>query len=278
MARVWPNRTVGENNLHGHISTLRAVFGAERELIRTVSGRGYQFTGEIGFLSATTDERADAGMAAAQPAATLPPTNLPQAVSELIGRDNHLGEILSLATAHRLVMLTGPGGIGKTRLALAAARQLLPHFADGVWLAELAPLADPSLVPATVAAAVGLELGGGEVSAQRVAQALADRHLLLVLDTCEHVIAAAAAMAEALLRAGSALRILATSREPLRAEGERVYPVPPLAVPTTEGEDPWPYGDRGNLVEIWSSENLRSALCHTPKRAVHAGAVLQTRP
>jgi predicted ATPase len=145
-------------------------------------------------------------------------------------------------------------------------------------VAELAPLADPSLVPATVAAAVGLDLGGGEVSAQRVAQALADRHLLLVLDTCEHVIAAAAAMAEALLRAGSALRILATSREPLRAEGERVYPVPPLAVPTTEGEDPWPYGDRGNLVEIWSSENLRSALCHTPKRAVHAGAVLQTRP
>jgi predicted ATPase len=86
-----------------------------------------------------------------------------------------------------------------------------------VWLAELAPLSDPSLVPATVAAAVGLELGGGEVSAQRVAQALADRHLLLVLDTCEHVIAAVAAMAEALLRAGSALRILATSREPLRA-------------------------------------------------------------
>jgi predicted ATPase len=93
-----------------------------------------------------------------------------------------------------------------------------------------------------VAAAVGLELGGGEVSAQRVAQALADRRLVLVLDTCEHVIAAAAAMAEALLRAGSALRILATSREPLRAEGERIYPVPPLAVPAAEGEDPWPYG------------------------------------
>jgi DNA-binding winged helix-turn-helix (wHTH) protein len=242
MARVWPDRIVEENNLHGHISTLRAVFGAERELIRTISGRGYQFTGEIGFLSAGPDERADAGMAAVQPAATLPPTNVPQAVSELIGRDDDLGEILSLATAHRLVTLTGAGGIGKTRLALAAARQLLPHFADGVWLAELSPLSDPGLVPAAVAAAVGLELGGGEISAQRVAQALAERRLLLVLDTCEHMIAAAAALAEALLRTGSALRVLATSREPLRAEGERVYPVPPLAVPAAEGEDPWPYG------------------------------------
>ncbi len=143
-------------------------------------------------------------MASTQPASTLPSTNLPEPVSELIGRDNELSEILDLAAAHRLVTLTGPGGIGKTRLALAAARRLLPEFADGVWLAEFSPLSDPDLVPATVAAAVGLELGGGEVSARRVvAQALADRRLLLVLDTCEHVIAAAAAMAEAVLRAGS---------------------------------------------------------------------------
>ncbi|HEX3522342.1 MAG TPA: winged helix-turn-helix domain-containing protein, partial [Stellaceae bacterium] len=242
MARVWPDRVVEEKNLHVQISALRTALGAERELIHTVAGRGYQFTGEVRIPSASPDERAGAGMAVAQPAAMLPPTNLPQAVSELIGRDDDLGEILSLTAAHRLVTLTGPGGIGKTRLALAAARQLLPRFADGVWLAELSPLSDPSLVPATVAAAVGLELGGGEVSAQRVAQALADRRLVLVLDTCEHMIAAAAAMAEALLRAGSAVRILATSREPLRAEGERIYPVPPLAVPAAEGDDPWRYG------------------------------------
>ena len=103
-----------------------------------------------------------------QPASTLRSTNLPEPVSELIGRDNELSEILDLAAAHRLVTLTGAGGIGKTRLALAAARRLLPEFADGVWLAEFSPLSDPDLVPATVAAAVGLELGGGEVSAQRV--------------------------------------------------------------------------------------------------------------
>jgi predicted ATPase/DNA-binding winged helix-turn-helix (wHTH) protein len=242
--RVWPNRVVEEKNLHAQISVLRTVLGAERELIRTVPGHGYQFTGEIRVLSGNPDERAGATMAAAQPAPALPPTNLPAPVSELIGRDDELCEILALA-AHRLVTLTGPGGIGKTRLALAAARRLLPQFADGVWLAEFSSLADPALVPATVAAAVGLELGAGEVSAQRVAQTLADRQLLLVLDTCEHMIAAAAAMVETVLRACSGLRVIATSREPLRAEGEQTYPVPPLAVPAedTEAEDdPLQYG------------------------------------
>jgi predicted ATPase len=241
MARVWPGRIIEENSLASQIAALRAAFGAERVLIRTVSGRGYQFAGEIRMLSASPN-KAGAGLATAPPASVLPPTNVPEPVSELIGRDDVLGEILSLTAAHRLVTLTGAGGIGKTRLALAAARQLWPRFADGVWVAEFSPLSDPGLVPATVAAAVGLELGAGEISAQRVAQALAERRLLLVLDTCEHVIAAAATLAEALLRAGSTVRILATSREPLRAEGERIYPVPPLAVPAAEGEDPWPYG------------------------------------
>ena len=235
MTRVWPDRIVEENNLQAQIAALRTIFGAERGLIRTVSGRGYQFTGEIRILSAGTDDRADAGVAAAEPAP--PPTNLSEAISELIGRDDELAEILNLAAAHRLVTLTGAGGIGKTRLALAMARELRQDFADGVWLAEFSPLSDPGLVPTTVAAAVGLEFGTGEVSAQRVAQALADRCLLLVLDTCEHVITAAAAIAEAVLRAGSAVRIITTSREPLRAEGEWVYPVPPLAVPAADAED-----------------------------------------
>ena len=166
----------------------------------------------------------------------MPPTNLPEPISELVGRDDVLGEILGLAAAHRLVTLTGAGGIGKTRLALAAARRLRPQFAGGVWLAEFSPIADPGLVPVTVAAAIGLDLGGGEVSAQRVSQALAGRRLLLVLDTCEHIVGAAAALAEAVLRAGGTLRLLATSREPLRAEGEWVYRVPPLAVPAENAE------------------------------------------
>src|SRR6516165_2506582 len=248
MARVWPDRIVEENNLQWQISALRAAFGASRNLIRTVSGRGYQFTAEIDTVDGRPE--ADAGTAiAAVPShpreagvdggipGELPPTNLPEPVSELIGRDDILGEILSLAAAHRLVTLTGAGGIGKTRLALAASRRLLPQFADGVWLAEFSPIADPALVPLTVAGAIGLDLGSGEVSAERVAQALAGRRLLLVLDTCEHVISAAAALAEAVLRAGGRLHLLATSREPLRAEGEWVYPVPPLSVPAEDAED-----------------------------------------
>jgi predicted ATPase/DNA-binding winged helix-turn-helix (wHTH) protein len=248
MARVWPDRIVEENNLQWQISALRAAFGADRNLIRTVSGRGYQFTAETDTLSrspeADTGRAIDAARSHPREARAdgeipgdLPATNLPEPISELIGRDDILGEILSLAAAHRLVTLTGAGGIGKTRLAVAAARRLLPQFADGVWLAEFSPIADPGLVPVTVAAAVGLDLGGGEVSAQRVSQALAGRRLVLVLDTCEHVIGAAAALAEAVLRAGGTMHLLATSREPLRAEGEWVYPVPPLAVPGEDAED-----------------------------------------
>jgi predicted ATPase/DNA-binding winged helix-turn-helix (wHTH) protein len=245
MARVWSDRIVEENALQSQISALRAAFGPERDLIRTIAGRGYQFTGEIRILPAGPGERAGAAPAAAQSASTHPPTNLPEPVSELIGRDDELREIVNLAAGHRLVTLTGAGGIGKTRLGLAVARQLLPQFADGVWLAEFSPLAGPGLVAATVAGAVGFELSGGEVSTQRVAHALANRRLLLVLDTCEHVIAAAAAMTESALRAGSALHIIATSREPLRVEGEWVYPVPPLAVPAEDAadqDDPLRYG------------------------------------
>jgi hypothetical protein len=238
MTRVWPDRIVEENNLQAQIVALRKILGLERELIRTISGRGYQFTGEI----STASVGAAAGVSAAE---TSRLTNVPESVSELIGRDDELSEILKLAATHRLLTLTGAGGIGKTRLALSAAHQLLPQFADGAWLAEFSPLAGPGLVASTVAAPVGLEISSGEVSTQRVAQAIAGRRMLLVLDTCEHVIAAAAVMAEAVQRAGSAVHIIATSREPLRAEGEWIYPVPPLAVPAEnveDADDPLQYG------------------------------------
>jgi predicted ATPase/DNA-binding winged helix-turn-helix (wHTH) protein len=237
MARVWSDRIVEENNLQTHISALRAALGPERGLIRTVSGRGYQFAGEVRTISAPANGCASAPVPVPSEAVP-PPTNLREPVSELIGRDDDVRQILGHAAEHRLVTLTGTGGIGKTRLALAAARELRSSFADGVWVAEFSPLADPSLVPSAIAAAIGLELGPGEVSAQRLAQALSGRRLLLVLDTCEHVIAAAASVAETILRAGASVHIIATSREPLRADGEQIYPVPPLAVPAADDEDP----------------------------------------
>jgi predicted ATPase/DNA-binding winged helix-turn-helix (wHTH) protein len=234
MARIWPDRIVEENALQAQISALRAAFGAERELIRTVAGRGYQFTGEIRPPPEDIVERTDA--TPTDRGSALLPSNLPEPVSDLIGRHDELREALSLVADHRLVTLTGAGGIGKTRLALATARQLLLDFADGVWLAEFAPLTDPGLVPATVAAAVGLELPGEEISTERVARALASRRLLLVLDNCEHVVDAAAEMAERLLLTNPALHLIATSREPLKIDGEWVYPVPPLGVPAEGAE------------------------------------------
>jgi predicted ATPase/DNA-binding winged helix-turn-helix (wHTH) protein len=245
MERVWPNRIVEETSLHVQISALRNAFGADRGLIRTISGRGYQFTGEIRTIAASPHTQAVAGTAVPVSAAPRPLTNLAEPVSELIGRDVEVEEILGLAATHRLVTLTGAGGIGKTRLGIEVARRLLPEFADGIWVIELAPLSDPDLVPATVATELGLDLADAVVSPGRVANALAAKQLLLVLDNCEHLVGAAASMAEALFRANPAARMMATSREPLRAEGECLYRVPPLAVPTEcsrDAEDPLQYG------------------------------------
>ena len=158
-------------------------------------------------------------------------------VSELIGREAELAEVTALVTKHRLVTLTGEGGIGKTHLGIEVARRLLSEFADGAWVAELAPVSDPELVPVTVATALGLELAAGAMSAERVANALGRKQLMLVIDNCEHVIDAAARMAEVLLHTNAAIRVLATSREPLRVEGEQLYRVPPLAVPAEGADD-----------------------------------------
>src|SRR5436309_880137 len=224
--RVWPDRIVEENNLQAQISSLRKAFGPDRDLIRTVAGRGYQFTGEIRGTTATAA------------AATLSPaTNLPETVSELIGREAELRDAMDLVAKHRLVTLVGAGGVGKTRLGLEVARHLLPRFPDGVFVAELGPLSSPELVPATVATALGLTLGAGTVSRDSIAAAVGTKQLLLVIDNCEHLIDAAAGIVEALLRASPAASLLATSREPLRESGEYVYRVPSLAVPAEDNQD-----------------------------------------
>ena len=145
MRRVWAGRIVEENTLQGAISALRKAFGADRALIRTVAGRGYQFTGEIRARSASDSGSEVPGAA---PAAAEPPRrliDLPEPVSELIGREAELSEVADLVTTQRLVTLIGEGGIGKTRLGLEVARHLLSEFPDGVRVAELAPLSDPEL-------------------------------------------------------------------------------------------------------------------------------------
>jgi len=139
---------------------------------------------------------------------------------------------------HRLVTVAGPGGSGKTRVAIEVARGLVPRFEDGVWLVELAQVEDPQLVPTAVAVVLGVrELPGLSLS-ESLAAVMGGRHVLLVLDNCEHVIEAAAGLCDTLLRAGDDLRVLATSREPLGVTGEVRFPLPPLPVPadvTAEG-------------------------------------------
>ena len=134
--------------------------------------------------------------------------------------------------------LTGPGGIGKTTLALEVARGLLGDFDGGGWFVELASLSDPDLVPSAVASVLGLKLSGGTISAESVARAVGEQHLLLVLDNCEHVIDAVANLTEVLVRRCPRTTILATSREVLRIDGEYVYRVPPLEVPAAEAVEP----------------------------------------
>ncbi|WP_084962623.1 BTAD domain-containing putative transcriptional regulator [Thermoactinospora rubra] len=166
-------------------------------------------------------------------------TNLPAPVSDLIGREGALAEVKAQLEANRLVTLTGTGGVGKTRLALEAARRLVDAHPDGVWLVELAPLdaqAEPAELAEAVLAALDIrQEAGPATAADRLADALRAMDLLLVLDNCEHVVEEAAALAEALLQAAPRLRVLATSREPLGLAGEVVWSVPPLEVPEGAG-------------------------------------------
>jgi predicted ATPase/class 3 adenylate cyclase len=163
-----------------------------------------------------------------------PHHNLPIQLTRFVGRERELAAVQQLLLAERLVTLTGAGGVGKTRLALRLAAELLDGFADGVWLADLAPLADPMLVPQAVASALAVREQPERPLVQTLQDVLRPKHLLLLLDNCEHLVAACAALAEALLRACPELRILATSREALGIAGEATWRVPPLASPDPE--------------------------------------------
>ena len=243
MNRIWPGRVVEENSLHAHVSALRHAFGPERGLIRTVSGRGYQFTGELRFEDAV------------QPASDAPEidpraalrSNLPKRATELIGRERELLEVTQLLQQRRLLTLVGAAGIGKTSLSLEAARQVQTHFPCGVRWAELGALTDPELVAPTVANALGLTLSGGMLTTERIANALGGQRLLLVLDTCEHLIEEAARVAEVLLQGSAGICLMATSREPLRIAGEHVYRLPPLEVPSDDAQGELGAMDTGAL-------------------------------
>jgi predicted ATPase/class 3 adenylate cyclase len=164
------------------------------------------------------------------------PNNLPSLLSAFIGRDRELDEVRTLARSSRLLTLTGAGGSGKTRLALQAAAEMIDGTADGVWLVELATVPSGDKVPHAVSAVLGLTGQVGDSAADALIDALDCQDVLILLDNCEHVIDAAAKFCDALMRHCPRIRLIATSREPLGIDGERVYRVPSLSLPPAEAE------------------------------------------
>jgi predicted ATPase/DNA-binding CsgD family transcriptional regulator/Tfp pilus assembly protein PilF len=160
-----------------------------------------------------------------------PDNNLPFQLTSLVGREREISEVEGRLREARLLTLTGPGGSGKTRLALASAADLVEDYEGGVWLVELAPLSDPELVAQAVASVLGVREEPGQPLAEALSGHLEAKEILLVLDNCEHLIEASASLAAALLARCPDLRVLATSRETLRVPGEVVFAVPPLSLP-----------------------------------------------
>src|SRR5882757_4170373 len=226
IARVWPQTFVEESNLKIQVSALRRALGdghAGNRFIMTVPGRGYNFVAPVSLEE--------------PPRGSLPPTiapagvhNLPLAVTRMIGRDETVTALISRLSRQRLVTILGPGGIGKTTLALDLAERMIESYEHGVWLVDLAPLGDPRLVPSAVATVLGLEIRT-EDPLQALVAAVRDNRMLLLLDNCEHVIDAAAGLAAALLGGAPGISILATSREPLGVTGEFQHHLGPLGLP-----------------------------------------------
>ena len=159
------------------------------------------------------------------------PNNLPQQLTSFIGRERELEHARELLARTRLLTLVGVGGIGKSRLALQIAAEVLDGFPDGVWLVEFAAVADERLVPLALASALGVKEETGRPVQEALAKHVADRQLLIILDNCEHLIEACAYLAKLLLQSGPQVRVLATSREALRLTGETTLAMPVLALP-----------------------------------------------
>jgi predicted ATPase/DNA-binding winged helix-turn-helix (wHTH) protein len=250
MARVWPGAIVEESTLWVHISAVRKALGSERGVLKTVARRGYRLLGIWNVVQQTHPIDQHPKGTGSAPAFT---NNLPSAVTNLIGREQAVRELQDRLSAYRMVTLSGPGGIGKSRLALEAARRVLAQRQCDVWLVELASLLDPDLLPSAVATSLGLRIGLADLSAEVVARAIGQRKLFLLLDNCEHVVDAAARFAEAVVHLCPDATILATSREVLRIDGECVYNVPPLDVP----------GERATPEEILCSSAVRLFIART---------------
>jgi predicted ATPase len=231
IARVWPKNVVEDINLRVHMAALRKALGdgqAGQRYIITVAQRGYSFVAPYSLEHIEHPP----GSAASVPSGH----NLPVRRTRMIGRQSLVDSLVVQLSRQRFITLVGPGGIGKTTVALRVAEQLIGRYRDGIRLLDLAPINDPAMITVHLATLLELSLHDAEPMSG-LAAFLRDRQMLLVIDNCEHLVDAIALLSESLLRAAPEVHILATSRESLRAEGECVQRLesldcpPPIAVP-----------------------------------------------
>ncbi len=222
---AWSGVVVEEGNLAVQISAIRRTLaqapGGER-WVETLARRGYRFVGPVAVVEDDVAQGA---------ADRRVHSNLPVALTSFIGRERELVEIKRLLPGKRLLTITGVGGIGKTRLALQMAAEVMDAYRDGVWLVELGSIADPALVPTSVAQALRIQEKGRTPLMQTLCAHLKSRQLLLILDNCEHLLDACATLASTVLSSAAEPTILATSREPLRVAGEQTYTLRTLSLP-----------------------------------------------
>jgi predicted ATPase len=229
MARVWPKLFVEPANLTVHVAAVRRVLGDGRNGNRyliNIPGRGYRFVAPVSVV-----ENEMPPLPLLQPVASNGSHNLPARVTKQVGRADAARILAAQLSQERFVTIVGPGGVGKTSVALAVAEAVAADFEHGVSLVDLAQLSDPRLVPGALASAQGQATLSDDPIPSLV-EHLRGKQMLLVLDNCAHVVEAAASLAVRILRGAPAVRILATSREPLRVEGERRYRLSPLEVPS----------------------------------------------
>jgi predicted ATPase/DNA-binding winged helix-turn-helix (wHTH) protein len=225
LARVWPDVTVDEASLRFHIASLRKALGEGKEgarYITTLAGRGYCFVAPI----SRTSDRDNVHAVVAD----FPPANLPSRLIRMIGRADDVLMLSNELTTARFVTVVGAGGVGKTTVAIAVGNDLIQIFAGAILFVDLGMLSDPNLVAMTVASMLGLSVRSDDATPILIAY-LRDKRILLILDTCEHLIEAVAVLASQIFDAAPQVHILATSREALRVEGEHVYKLDPLACP-----------------------------------------------
>jgi predicted ATPase/DNA-binding winged helix-turn-helix (wHTH) protein len=226
ISRTWPDTVVDEGALRVHVAALRKALGdgrAGRRYVANNPGRGYAFVAPV------TREHARPDPASADGPAVV--NNLPAPLTRIVGRDDTIAGLATQLGRRRFLTIIGPGGIGKTTVAVAVADRVRALYKDGAWFVGLASLADPGLVPSALGAALGVPPSGAD-PLRGLAAWLRDKAALIVLDSCEHVIDAAAALAEAVLKGAPGVSILTTSREPLRAEGESLHRLAALELPS----------------------------------------------